>query len=79
MPPKRIKAVDQDDNIANKKQKTDSSPTLSTTVSSAIIDDKQVCWYDGNCKQKNPAHWSSYKYEINFLGKTKLIILFAHP
>jgi hypothetical protein len=64
MPPKRIKA-DQDDNTNNKKQKTDSSSVLiSSSISvSTIIDDKQVCWYDGNCKQKNPAHWSTYKHE----------------
>jgi hypothetical protein len=66
MPPKRIKTVDQDDNTTNKKQKTDSSSSLvvsSSSISISLNDEKQVCWYDGNCKQKNPAHWAAYKHE----------------
>lgn len=89
MPPKRVKTIDQDDNTSNKKQKTDSSLTTSNpsiTISSPSNDDRQVCWYDGNCKQKNPSHWSTYKYLLFLLilflkyprSKFSVLLFFSH-
>jgi hypothetical protein len=71
MPPKRVqKPVDQpaDTNPTKKLKTNDSFSVASSTTSS---DDRQVCWYDGNCKQKNPVHWQTYKYVVNVLIKKR--------
>jgi hypothetical protein len=68
MPPKRIKTpapVATDGNPA-KKQKLDSDLSSSTSMIVDVVskaDDRQVCWYDGNCKQKNSVHWATYRHE----------------
>lgn len=39
------------------------SQQASQSQSTQTTDERQVCWYDGNCKQKNPAHWLAYRHE----------------
>jgi len=43
----------------------DENPSKKLKIDDVVVvvdENKQVCWYDGNCKQKNPVHWTTYKH-----------------